>query len=231
MTAPQRPQFITFTGADEYTDVAAMLALSSRYPIEWGILLSPKRQGSGRYPPAATVMKLQAYAPALKLSAHLCGQYAADLIRAGALPIYRQPLNPQSFIRKCQRVQVNSGLPLDELNVGEVSEWAASIGVRVIYQTRTWFPEDDRVDWLFDVSGGRGIAPGEWIRPPIGSKAIHGYAGGLNPDNIARNIEMIEWEAGANYWVDMETGVRDENDRFSLDKCRAVCEAVYGERA
>jgi hypothetical protein len=33
------------------------------------------------------------------------------------------------------------------------------------------------------------------------------------------------------YWIDMESGVRDDQDKFSLAKCRAVCEAVYGARA
>jgi hypothetical protein len=32
------------------------------------------------------------------------------------------------------------------------------------------------------------------------------------------------------YWIDMESGVRDDDNRFSLDKCQAVCEAVYGVR-
>lgn len=232
-----QPKFITFTGADEDTDVARMLALSSQYPIEWGILFSPKRQGSGRYPPLQTAMKFQAYAPALKLSAHLCGDYAADVIRCGGLPIW-QVSDLQSFIRKCQRMQINSGLA--DLNVGKVSAWANSIGVRVIFQTRTSFPDDPRADWLFDVSGGRGLTPQCWPWPGDTAEArarLKGYAGGLNPDNVAHVVEMIGTECGPgfhadeNYYIDMETGVRDEHDRFDLDKCEAVCRAVYGDRS
>jgi hypothetical protein len=35
-------------------------------------------------------------------------------------------------------------------------------------------------------------------------------------------------QRAARYWIDMESGVRDDQDRFSIEKCRAVCEAVYG---
>jgi hypothetical protein len=37
-------------------------------------------------------------------------------------------------------------------------------------------------------------------------------------------------ERDLTYWIDMESGVRDDDNRFSLDKCQAVCEAVYGVR-
>lgn len=47
-----QPLFITFTGVDEHTDLRGMIALSAQYPIEWGVLFSPKRQGcETRYPP------------------------------------------------------------------------------------------------------------------------------------------------------------------------------------
>ena len=47
----RKPEFITFTGADDHTDVRDMVALSKLYPIEWGILFSISRQGTDpRYP-------------------------------------------------------------------------------------------------------------------------------------------------------------------------------------
>ncbi|WP_454909583.1 hypothetical protein [Variovorax gossypii] len=44
------PQFTTFTGADDDTCIDEMQALSRDYPVEFGILFSPTRQGSGKYP-------------------------------------------------------------------------------------------------------------------------------------------------------------------------------------
>ena len=72
---------------------------------------------------------------------------------------------------------------------------------------------------LFDASAGRGVAPEGWPAPI--PDHFCGYAGGINPGNVARHIELIK-EAGAeDTWIDMESGVRTEN-RFDLDKVREV---------
>ncbi len=66
---------------------------------------------------------------------------------------------------------------------------------------------------------------------PIGAPVLVGYAGGLKPSNIAQQLPLIAAAAGDGpYWIDMESGVRDADDRFDLGKCRAVCEAVYRSR-
>ena len=55
----RRPAFITFTGADELTDVDEMVALARQYPIEWGVLFSPKLTGADpRYPDGDILSRL-----------------------------------------------------------------------------------------------------------------------------------------------------------------------------
>lgn len=49
---------------------------------------------------------------------------------------------------------------------------------------------------------------------------------GLGPENVASVVASLSTEAP--YWIDMETGVRDSQGRFSIERCRQVCEAVYG---
>lgn len=219
-----KPKFITFTGADEHTDRAAMRQLASEYPIEWGILFSPMRQGAGRYPPMEWISDLLRENNRLKYAAHICGAHSRALLQ----PLGKTAID--SFILDVfDRVQINTSDPAPDIE--QVNRWASIIGAKPILQCRgEYFPDDDRVLWLFDASGGRGITPGFWARAPIGSKNPHGYAGGLNPENVARHLPMIEWESGTEFWIDMESGVRDESDRFDLRKCRAVCEAVYGKR-
>jgi phosphoribosylanthranilate isomerase len=95
--------------------------------------------------------------------------------------------------------------------------------MRCIAQCRAAFPDDTSVDWLFDASSGRGIAPAAWPAHP-GRRV--GYAGGIKPDNVLDVIRAGVGAAGP-YWIDMESGVRTD-DRFDLTKCRQVCEAVYG---
>jgi phosphoribosylanthranilate isomerase len=72
---------------------------------------------------------------------------------------------------------------------------------------------------LFDASAGRGVAPDGWPAPLPGH--FCGYAGGINPGNVAGHIEKIRAAGAVDTWIDMESGVRTD-DRFDLDKVRAV---------
>ena len=85
---------------------------------------------------------------------------------------------------------------------------------------------DDRVSWLFDRSAGTGAVPDSWPAHPGHSRFV-GYAGGLRPDNLAGLLPLLG-AGGGPYWVDMESGVRDAEDRFDVGLCRLVCEAVFG---
>lgn len=227
MSNTNKPAFITFTGADDHTSIEGMAALSTIYPIEWGILFSPKRQGTGRYPTAAFVQRLMTYkredelAPVL--SAHLCGGDARDVIANG------QSQWDEWLESAFSRAQINTADPKVQPTL--IKEWADTLALRAILQCRGEFPNAKAVDVLFDASGGRGISPNSWPKPAPGR--LNGYAGGLNPSNVVDAVQKIGVRfdhgcSGATYWIDMESGVRDEQDRFDLAKCRAVCEAVYG---
>lgn len=212
------PEFITFTGVDDFTDPAGMVALSDQYPIEWGILFSPKKQGKGgRYPAMNTIDWLFNELP-LRYSAHLCGGDAREVIETG---YSRHEHLLRSF---CGRAQINTANP--NVQPPLIKNWSATVDLRAILQCRGPFPPVHSVDVLFDASGGRGIVPGYW--PCATETTFCGYAGGLRPSNVADAVRLIGQRA-SRYWIDMETGVRDESDRFSLDLCRKVCEAVYGK--
>lgn len=211
------PKFITFTGADANTDIDGMVDLGNLYPIEWGILYSPKRQGQGRYPHFDWVRKLCQRSHELRLSAHLCGGHSVAVIEFGRCGL-EEPLAAHFA-----RVQVNTAA---HVSPASIEVWAANIGIHPILQCRGAFPDNGDVSWLFDASGGRGISPSAW--PAHGNPHfMRGYAGGLGPDNVVAAVAQIGALSG-NYWIDMETRVRDDADNFDLDKVRAVCEAVYG---
>lgn len=213
-----KPRFITFTGVDEDTNVDGMLELSAKYPIEWGILFSPSRQGTGRYPSLDFIRGLVWVHRTMDFAAHLCGGHSRSLMTGGFTEVDDLV---QGYFR---RAQINA---VDPDRVA-VARWAKRLGVKTILQCRSGFPEDLSVSWLYDASGGRGIEPAEWPAVPQKySSLMVGYAGGLRPDNVARHIERINLVA-SDYWIDMESGVHDERDSFDLAKCRAVCEAVYG---
>lgn len=215
-----KPAFITFTGLDDATDPYGMVELSEQYPIEWGILFSPKRQGiEPRYPRLDTIGWLVTELPGLKWSAHLCGGDARAVIDDGQSA-------HEDLLQHFQRAQINTADP--NVSFNEVGAWAAEHNLRAILQCRGDFPRVAAVDVLFDASGGRGISPKAW--PGATRTTLCGFAGGLNAENVADAVFTIGMQR-RRYWIDMESGVRDENDQFRLDKCRAVCEAVYGAPA
>lgn len=214
----RKPEFITFTGVDDATDPCGLVELSTDYPIEWAVLFSPKRQAvEPRYPRLETIGWLVSELPTLRWSAHLCGADAHSVI-------YDAHSEHGDVLQHCQRAQINTEDP--NIWPSEIGSWAARHNLRAILQCRGDFPRVASVDVLFDASGGRGISPKAW--PGANRTTLCGYAGGLRPENVADAVATIGMQ-GIRYWIDMETGVRDERDRFSLDKCREVCEAVFGK--
>ncbi len=209
-----QPEQITFTGVDAYTDLDRLINLDTAYKgkVEWGILFSEKQRNRGnlRYPPKLLIDEIRWHG--LRLSAHFCGALADDINR-GDFP----EIDLDGFLR----VQVNHASP----NIDALNEFSRITGIEVIAQSRDpfTFPTDQRVSWLFDPSGGRGERP-EKLPIPEDAKWC-GYAGGINPENVATVVSQI---SASCFWIDMETGVRNEHDLFDLDKCEAVLKAVFG---
>lgn len=222
------PKFITFTGWDDGTPVHELHLLAAEYPVEFGVLFSPKRQGSSRYPTLTYVRYLLENRGRLRLAAHLCGAHSKELLSSGTL---EQLLF--SAITKFDRVQVNTSDTVRPADIAALEHWGAKHRVMPILQYRAGRPPmGSSMQWLFDASGGNGIEPPSWpqsISDWQAKEQFKGFAGGLNPENVAKHVETIGAHEHS-YWIDMETGVRDAEDRFSLAKCRRVCEAVYGVR-
>jgi hypothetical protein len=209
-----KPSFITFTGVDEYTDAAGLVELANDYPVEFGLLFSPSRQGrEPRYPAIHTIEWLTDELP-LRWAAHLCGGDARNWLYEDRC---------EHDLSDFHRVQINTADP--NIQPSLIGNQAAKRNLRAILQCRGPFPRVASVDVLFDASGGRGISPDSWPSPT--RTTFCGYAGGLGPANVAQAVAVIG-QLADRYWIDMESGVRDERDHFSLRKCRAVCEAVYG---
>lgn len=245
---------VTITGADDSVAPAELLALSRDFPfVEWGILVSNShsyREGTPRFPSVRWITDLQGIAETtgeLKLSLHVCGLWVRDLL-IGRFTI------PPEFLSMFQRVQLNFHaertrcdavqfaacldkmkgkdfiFQFDGATGNQHMDAACSEGVENCYA-------------LFDVSGGAGVVPAEWPKPYYidvqpgehgeGAEqwAYHGYAGGLGPHNLVFELERIEAAAdGARIWIDMETHVRDPDDRI-LDMQRvrhalSICDPI-----
>lgn len=83
-----------------------------------------------------------------------------------------------------------------------------------------------RFSILFDASGGNGISPQNWQKPPYENHPI-GYSGGISPDNVIRNLDKINAVAGdREIWIDAEGKLKsqtlfEDKSLFDADTARA----------
>jgi hypothetical protein len=215
-TIVTQPAYITFTGVDSAESIPAMQALSSRYPIEWGVLFDPGRPSEPLFPEAA--VRAAVARAGVRLGVHVCGELAAAIV---------QGRKPAVQFAGFSRLQINHGRAGSTAEqIRHSRDFAAGQGLRAVLQCQGAFPQDAGVDWLFDVSFGTGAVAREW--PPLScSGPFCGYSGGLGPDNVRARLASAPVAPGVPYWIDMESGVRTDG-RFDTAKCAAVCEAVFG---
>jgi len=212
------PTFVAFTGADDPALLPGMIQLSARYPIEWGMLVDAAQEGQPLFPdPDARRVLLGA--EGLRWAAHVCGEQARRIADA--------PETATIDLRGFTRVQINHGFSgSSEAQVANAIAFGRRRGVRTMLQCLGDFPSERRLDWLFDVSFGRGNRPTSWPGLPKDGPFC-GYSGGIGPDTVAETLAMIAPQPGRAYWIDMESGVRTDG-AFDLDKCERVCRALYG---
>lgn len=212
---------VTITGADDGVDPRALVALAREFPfVEWGILMSTKRQGTARYPSHDWIVRLMVAASGTPtmLSAHLCGDRARGALAGDVNEVdsafQRHQIN--GFTAPAARlVALARTCPIefilqvrDEAQIQPAADVARAIGTDA----------EGRASLLYDPSGGRGIEPFRWPVVPFGVRM--GYAGGIRPDTVEEVISAIPLTSEP-YWIDMESGVR-VGDRFDLDLCREV---------
>jgi len=211
-----KPNWITFTGVDCYTDLNRLSQISERYKgrVEWGVLFSANQVAKGnlRYPSEILVDAIGCLGSQIAFAAHLCGGYAKEANKGNLVPLKLHAFG---------RIQVNHRKP----DIQKLNDFYDRAGVDIIAQSRDpeGFEMGGNVFFLFDQSGGRGEVP-EKLPKAIGPGMV-GYAGGINPENVLEVISRIDAER---FWIDMETGVRNKHNLLDLDKCEAVLKAVYG---
>jgi hypothetical protein len=221
---------VTITGADDSVSPAALADFSSAYPfVEWGILLSTKRIGEPRYPSLSWRVRLGKLRKIPPLSLHLCGQSARDIL-AGDTDLMG------ALGEEYARVQVNGWVPsptfrhlvchearefILQVRGDEFLQPAADEAAAITAEMDPQFV-NGTVSALWDCSGGRGLEPFSWPRPPLGLRL--GYAGGITPDNV-RDVLGAIGPVSHDFWIDMESGVRTD-DRFDVAKVWRLLETV-----
>jgi len=245
---------VTITGADDGVEPSDLLQLHKEFPfVEFGILFSKERQGTARYPSLQWIQKLRdvvlsyemATDDSVRFAAHLCGGFVTDLL-------VDRKFTWLDFVGELMyefdRVQLNMSddlflkVDLEALAVDSTGMLITDNPMpfyEVIIQTRRPFDRADEVrrineqrgtlfEMLYDVSGGKGITPNMWCKPA--ERVFCGYAGGLNADNIAETISKLQSFClpETKVWLDMESGVRDSDDKFSLSRAHQCLSVAKG---
>lgn len=220
---------VTFSGIDATVSLDDIMQFAqedhSDVPVEFAVLYSNDRNGSYRYPSAFWIDGLLSLdLPNLTLALHVCGKSTVTDFFHNAGTISRIAGN-------FDRIQINFDWhdhPLQSVT-----------DVLTRYPNKTIITQHNLVNMglhdklmeypnhavLFDSSLGMGKTPVDW---PVYIHGRHcGYAGGLSPDNLPIELHKIEYASYYQpYWIDMETGIRDRADKFSLEKIRRVIQHI-----
>lgn len=220
------PYICTLTGADDTIQHNELFHLSAKFPfVEWGILHHATLQGQGRYPSFRWIDILCTQIPVhthTRFALHVCGRDAVNEFLTGTG-------STRLRAARFARVQINFlATRYDPALV--VTAIQRNRGKMIITQhneaNEGLLPMLSRIPnhaILFDASGGHGVSPSTWPTH-VPNKAC-GYAGGLGPDNLSRELPRIQQAAGQHpYWIDMEGKLRDEADRFDLARARLCLE-------
>ena len=255
--APERLHLraMGFCGVDDSISPEFLIFISQHYPfVEWGVLFRPDLEGTPRYASRAWIERLcelQKYrreqatlaniAPQqpMRLAAHLCGSRCQEVLDGD-----------WEFVAMLRglgfgRVQINAtkanNVFIDRDHIGTAIANIQKCMVNcphvehiLQYNAETKCICDyfllnpvENMSILYDSSCGLGIEMKDFPTPENKS-ILHGYAGGINPKNIAEILKKVETvSCGKPVWIDMESSLRmkvisdngDINDVFSIDKC------------
>lgn len=214
---------VTMTGADDSIRPSELLEISRRYPfVEWGILVSRNSQDSNRFPSKTWMNELaELNEGKLQLACHVCGTYVKEILMGS----WRFATELGELWNQFQRVQINTHGQKHQFEFDAITS-LKKLNKEIIFQydgintaiLAFAISEGVNCSTLFDLSHGNGVLPKEWPKPIDNVRC--GYAGGLGPENIVKQIKLIESRVGDyELWIDMETQIRSNNDQlFDLSK-------------
>jgi hypothetical protein len=223
--------------------------------VEWGILYYPAKEGTSRNPTRAwrAALGRARYEHGLRTALHLCDEETFRMLLTTAYEKYVPFIHNELHAHDRVQVNINArGIVFRTDDVFQVYQTLACHDARLILQHHEGTSQaidkylgsmalssfarsanDGDFSVLLDGSKGKGVAPAAWVAPfERYGQAVHtGYAGGISPETIEAVLDATEsavrehGQPGARYWLDMETGVRTDN-QFDLDKVEHVLSAV-----
>lgn len=236
--------FCTITGADDATDPSELDDISEEFPfLEVAVLLSKESDSPRpRFPSKNWRLKFQRTYLGAR-SFHFCGKYLLDVLNESSTLLDRLTDKLGIWRSAATRVQLNLSTDLAFNQTYNIRRFAEDLprNEPVILQLREDNTQlislnlgsplfdsipnvNNRFHFLVDESGGTGKPILNF--PRIGGVFL-GYAGGLGPHNIEDTILKINAGGPCNYWIDMESGVRTDDElRLDMNKVHAVLKTI-----
>ena len=220
---------VTFAGVDETADIHKLSEIRSHYfTVEWGLWLAVERQGrAAGFPNVEWIGKLP---PRLNLSAQLVGKSAADFLAGDDSELMTRYGELWSMFR---RIQINSTDGIDQVDLPRLiqliqknqdKQIVLRVRDRNLEVADALVAQGISCSTLFDEFEAQEPAQKKW---PKGPKRFVGcgYAGGLGPDNIYKQLAPIlnAAQSAERWWVEMDSSLRtkeQEKDEFSLASCK-----------
>lgn len=225
---------VTFTGADENTDLSALVKLQDDFKrnIEFGILVDPSKTGQPRYPNGNWIRRfLKVSRPDTRFALHLCGDAIPMFIKGDrtcidlAHQFQRIQLNitaitnkptaqkliqaADAFYKKRQTVDPHKlgGVVIIPINPKTKDIGNEIAGAQIARYKSSHQNQSVPITFLMDDSEGRGATPEYWPDPV--EHICCGYAGGINLKNVFNVNNIVRNRVAGNiYWLDLETGAR-----------------------
>ena len=234
-------KFITFSGANEYTNLCKLYGLLSGFSIpfqevaEAGIQVSGKKAsfGTARYwwlQMLYQTFKNDAYNFAL----HLNQGWVEDFCNGTPSAELSEFLSWENFQHKpfFGRVQLNFRIGREK--TPDLERLLASMrkypDVRFILS----YNDDNaefvsrlydiglEFDCLYDNSHGEGIEAKHYA-PPAFDDVLQGYSGGISPENVVSVLNKISESVPSDreIFIDAEGKLKGDDGHFSIEKCKA----------
>jgi hypothetical protein len=220
---------VTFAGVDETADAGRLREIRSHYfTVEWGLWLAVEHQGCT--PGFPGVGWIRSLAPELNLSAQLWGKNATDFLQGDDTELIAHYGEAWPLF---QRIQINSTDGIDRVDLPALTRLLSkSPDKQVILRIRdlnleiadALVAQGVSCSALFDQSEVQEPAQKKW---PKGLKRFAGcgYAGGLGPDNIYKQLSPIlnAAQSAERWWVEMDSSLRATQpgqEGFSLANCK-----------
>jgi hypothetical protein len=220
---------VTFSGVDETADVGRLKEIRSHYfTVEWGLGLTLERQNrEAGFPGVNWIGKL---APELNLLAQLSGKSASAFLKGDDTELMTKYGKVWSLFR---RIQINSRAGIDQVDLPGLARLITkNPDKQIIFRIRdrnlevadALVSQGISCSTLFDESEVQEPTQKKW---PKGLKRFAGcgYAGGLGPDTIYKQLTPIlnAAQSAERWWVEIDSCLRakeQDHDVFSLASCK-----------